>query len=41
LLVTNNRLVAAGITHIVFNLPAPYPAGVAQWVADELIGGNA
>jgi alkanesulfonate monooxygenase SsuD/methylene tetrahydromethanopterin reductase-like flavin-dependent oxidoreductase (luciferase family) len=27
----------AGFRHIVLGLPAPYPAGVAQWVADELI----
>ncbi|MEU4684034.1 LLM class flavin-dependent oxidoreductase [Streptomyces xinghaiensis] len=28
----------AGFGHIVLGLPAPYPDGVAQWVADELIG---
>jgi alkanesulfonate monooxygenase SsuD/methylene tetrahydromethanopterin reductase-like flavin-dependent oxidoreductase (luciferase family) len=27
----------AGFTHFVLGLPAPYPAGVARWVADELI----
>jgi alkanesulfonate monooxygenase SsuD/methylene tetrahydromethanopterin reductase-like flavin-dependent oxidoreductase (luciferase family) len=27
----------AGFQHIVLGLPAPYPAGVAQWVADKLI----
>jgi alkanesulfonate monooxygenase SsuD/methylene tetrahydromethanopterin reductase-like flavin-dependent oxidoreductase (luciferase family) len=27
----------AGFQHIVLGLPAPYPADVAQWVADELI----
>ena len=27
----------AGFRHIVFGLPAPYPEGVARWVADELI----
>ena len=27
----------AGFHHIVLGLPAPYPAGVARWVADELI----
>ena len=27
----------AGFAHIVLGLPAPYPAGVARWVADELI----
>ena len=29
--------IAAGFRHIVLGLPAPYPAGVAQWVTDELI----
>ncbi|MCO5996388.1 LLM class flavin-dependent oxidoreductase [Actinoallomurus rhizosphaericola] len=28
---------AAGFGHIVLGLPAPYPAGVARWVADELV----
>lgn len=27
----------AGFQHFVFGLPAPYPVGVARWVADELI----
>lgn len=27
----------AGFQHIVLGLPAPYPAGVARWLADELI----
>ncbi|WP_433286108.1 LLM class flavin-dependent oxidoreductase [Pseudonocardia sp. CA-142604] len=27
----------AGFRHIVLGLPTPYPAGVARWVADELI----
>ncbi len=27
----------AHFTHIVLGLPAPYPAGVARWVADEVI----
>jgi alkanesulfonate monooxygenase SsuD/methylene tetrahydromethanopterin reductase-like flavin-dependent oxidoreductase (luciferase family) len=27
----------AGFQHIVLGLPAPYPASVARWVADELI----
>jgi alkanesulfonate monooxygenase SsuD/methylene tetrahydromethanopterin reductase-like flavin-dependent oxidoreductase (luciferase family) len=27
----------AGFSHIVLGIPAPYPAGVARWVADELI----
>ncbi len=31
--------VAAGFGHIVLGLPAPYPAGVARWVADELLAG--
>ncbi|MGW7522388.1 LLM class flavin-dependent oxidoreductase [Streptomyces sp. NPDC054783] len=30
--------VDAGFRHIVLGLPSPYPAEVAQWVADELIG---
>lgn len=30
--------VDAGFGHIVLGLGAPYPAGVARWVADELIG---
>jgi alkanesulfonate monooxygenase SsuD/methylene tetrahydromethanopterin reductase-like flavin-dependent oxidoreductase (luciferase family) len=29
--------VDAGFPHIILGLPAPYPAGVARWVADELI----
>jgi alkanesulfonate monooxygenase SsuD/methylene tetrahydromethanopterin reductase-like flavin-dependent oxidoreductase (luciferase family) len=28
----------AGFGHIVLGLPAPYPQGVARWVADEIIG---
>jgi alkanesulfonate monooxygenase SsuD/methylene tetrahydromethanopterin reductase-like flavin-dependent oxidoreductase (luciferase family) len=27
----------AGFGHIVLGLPTPYPANVAQWIADELI----
>lgn len=27
----------AGFTHVVLGLPAPWPQGVARWVADELI----
>ncbi|MEJ2861200.1 LLM class flavin-dependent oxidoreductase [Actinomycetospora flava] len=27
----------AGFTHVVLGLPAPWPEGVAQWVADELV----
>ena len=41
--------VGAGFRHVVLGLPAPYPVGIARWVADELItqpassypGGNA
>ncbi|MEV5648392.1 LLM class flavin-dependent oxidoreductase [Nocardia sp. NPDC052254] len=29
--------VGAGFGHIVLGLPDPYPAGVARWVADELV----
>ena len=29
--------ITAGFGHIVLGLPAPYPADVARWVADELI----
>ncbi|MCT9006791.1 LLM class flavin-dependent oxidoreductase [Streptomyces rhizosphaerihabitans] len=32
---------AAGFGHIVLGLSAPYPAEVARWVADELIGASA
>lgn len=28
----------AGFPHVVLGLPSPFPAGVAQWAADELIG---
>jgi hypothetical protein len=31
------KAVAAGFGHIVLGLPAPYPANVARWVADELV----
>jgi alkanesulfonate monooxygenase SsuD/methylene tetrahydromethanopterin reductase-like flavin-dependent oxidoreductase (luciferase family) len=31
------KAIGAGFQHIVLGLPAPYPAGVAQWVTDELI----
>jgi hypothetical protein len=27
----------AGFSHLVLNLPTPYPNDVAQWVTDELI----
>ncbi|MBN9102246.1 MULTISPECIES: LLM class flavin-dependent oxidoreductase [unclassified Pseudonocardia] len=33
------RAVDAGFSHLVLGLSAPYPVGVAQWVADELITG--
>jgi alkanesulfonate monooxygenase SsuD/methylene tetrahydromethanopterin reductase-like flavin-dependent oxidoreductase (luciferase family) len=33
--------VGAGFGHVVLSLSAPYPAGVAQWVADEIIGPSA
>ena len=29
--------VAAGFTHVVLGLSAPYPEGIARWVADEVI----
>jgi len=32
-----DEAVDAGFRHIVLGLPAPYPAGAARWVADELI----
>ncbi len=28
---------SAGFSHIVLSWPAPYPDGVARWVADELL----
>ncbi|MBP2366883.1 LLM class flavin-dependent oxidoreductase [Pseudonocardia parietis] len=31
----------AGFTHVVLGLPAPWPQGVARWVADELITATA
>ncbi len=31
------RAERAGFSHIVLSLPAPWPAGVARWVADELV----
>jgi alkanesulfonate monooxygenase SsuD/methylene tetrahydromethanopterin reductase-like flavin-dependent oxidoreductase (luciferase family) len=31
----------AGFQHVVLGLPAPYPTGVARWVADELISKSA
>ncbi|MFE5244292.1 MULTISPECIES: LLM class flavin-dependent oxidoreductase [unclassified Streptomyces] len=35
------QALGAGFTHIVLGLPAPWPAGVARWAADELIGPSA
>lgn len=32
------QMVDAGFAHIVLALPAPYPPGVAQWVAEKIIG---
>jgi alkanesulfonate monooxygenase SsuD/methylene tetrahydromethanopterin reductase-like flavin-dependent oxidoreductase (luciferase family) len=29
--------VDAAFTHVVLSLPAPYPEGVARWVADEIV----
>jgi alkanesulfonate monooxygenase SsuD/methylene tetrahydromethanopterin reductase-like flavin-dependent oxidoreductase (luciferase family) len=37
---TRDAIVAAtgaGFGHLILGLPAPYPAKVAQWVADELV----
>ena len=31
------RALEAGFPHLVLSLPAPYPEGVAQWVADKVI----
>ncbi len=31
------QAVDAGFTHVTLGLPAPYPPGVARWVADEII----
>ena len=36
-----SQAVGAGFGHFVLGLPAPYPAHVARWVADELIGTSA
>jgi len=35
---TIGRAVDAGIAHIILSLPAPYPADVVHWLADEVIG---
>jgi alkanesulfonate monooxygenase SsuD/methylene tetrahydromethanopterin reductase-like flavin-dependent oxidoreductase (luciferase family) len=32
--------IGAGFRHIVLGLGSPYPAGVARWVADEVIAGS-
>jgi alkanesulfonate monooxygenase SsuD/methylene tetrahydromethanopterin reductase-like flavin-dependent oxidoreductase (luciferase family) len=32
-----SRAIEAGFRHFVLSLPAPYPPGVARWVADEVI----
>ncbi len=29
--------VGAAFGHVILGLPAPYPVGVARWIADELI----
>lgn len=31
------QVIGAGFSHLVLNPPAPYPNGLARWVADELI----
>jgi alkanesulfonate monooxygenase SsuD/methylene tetrahydromethanopterin reductase-like flavin-dependent oxidoreductase (luciferase family) len=31
------KAIGAGFSHIILGLTAPYPDGIAQWVADELI----
>ncbi|GAB2989855.1 LLM class flavin-dependent oxidoreductase [Amycolatopsis acidiphila] len=35
-----SQAIDAGFQHLVLGLPAPYPADVAQWVADELIAAS-
>jgi hypothetical protein len=30
----------AGFPHVVLSLPAPFPPGVARWVADEVVHGT-
>jgi hypothetical protein len=32
-----NEALDAGFRHFTLGLPAPWPAGVARWVADEII----
>ena len=34
---TLRKLIDAGFTHLVLNLPTPFPSHVARWVTDELI----
>ena len=36
-LVSTRAAIDAGFSHIVLSLPAPYPDGVARWVADTVI----
>ena len=36
-----DHALAAGFTHVVLGLPAPYPAHVAQWIAAEIISTRA
>jgi alkanesulfonate monooxygenase SsuD/methylene tetrahydromethanopterin reductase-like flavin-dependent oxidoreductase (luciferase family) len=35
-----DKAVAADFRHIVLGLPAPYPANVARWIADELVSAS-
>ncbi|HEY2222550.1 LLM class flavin-dependent oxidoreductase [Actinomycetospora sp.] len=32
-----DEALGAGFTHVTLGLPAPWPVGVAQWVADEIV----
>jgi alkanesulfonate monooxygenase SsuD/methylene tetrahydromethanopterin reductase-like flavin-dependent oxidoreductase (luciferase family) len=32
-----DEALGAGFTHVTLGLPAPWPAGVARWVADEIV----
>jgi hypothetical protein len=34
---TVRSFIAAGVTHLVLNLTAPYPEGIVQRVADEIV----
>jgi alkanesulfonate monooxygenase SsuD/methylene tetrahydromethanopterin reductase-like flavin-dependent oxidoreductase (luciferase family) len=34
---TLRQLIVAGFTHLVLNLPTPFPSDVARWVTDEFI----